>query len=220
MSERSIIFSAPMVRAILEGRKTQTRRVVRAPDIENADVWSRTPDELGRWEWGMSADGGAVGHGGFVRCPYGAPGDTLWVRETWTREVNPMTSRLTGRFLYAATDECDMLDDGDGYAVTNKDGSQRSPWKSPIHMPRAASRLTLRLTDVRVERLQEITDADAIAEGIGPFANNITVDCDTESPRRVFGGLWDSINGRTHPWSSNPWVWVVSFERVEQVVRS
>jgi hypothetical protein len=82
-------------------------------------------------------------------------------------------------------------------------------------MPRWASRITLEITGIKVERLQDITDADAIAEGVGPFANIQTIDCETESPRRTFKGLWESING-TGSWDSNPWLWVISFRRIHQ----
>lgn len=231
MAERPILFSGPMVRAILEGRKTQTRRVVRGDAGENAEVWAapRTIDEP--WEWGLLADHGRAGHGGYTRCPYGAPGDTLWVRETWCHARDPITSKPNGLFHYKADGEDVFEDDGDGYAVENKDGTWKSPWRSPLYMPRWASRLTLRVTDVRVHRLHEVTEEDALAEGVEaprcPNCGYTRVDCGvhldhhlcgpTEPPSATFEFeyLWESINGKRAPWSSNPWVWAVTFEREE-----
>src|SRR5690606_13214326 len=92
---------------------------------------------------------------------------------------------------------------------------ERCGWRPSIFMPKWACRLWLRVDDERVERLQEITSAGAIAEGVGPFANSETIDCDTKDPREVFAGLWDTINGAKAPWTSNPFVWVVTFSRTE-----
>lgn len=192
MKERPIIFSGPMVRAILDGRKTQTRRVLRqqpsGPDLH-----------LCGWDWseGVCVFATRDGLHRETYCPYGAPRDLLWVREAWGQRREGGTV-IGSAPIYRAD------------WVSCPDTPPR--WCPSIHMPRWASRLTLLVKSVRVERLQEISEEDAIAEGIGPFANSLTIDCDTESPRSVFGALWDTINGKRAPWARNPWVWVVDFE--------
>ena len=201
MAEHPILFSAPMVRAILAGKKTQTRRVVKPQP--NGGPRACMVD-LGGATFGLS-DGDLSGE---WPCPYGAPGDTLWVRETWEEVVNSKTdgARATwdGSFrpAYRAT-EPGLL----------------KKWRSPLHMPRKFSRLSLRVLSVRVERVQEISEADARAEGCGLLLGD-ELDADVGARARVeFSRLWDSINGKRAPWDSNPWVWVVEFERVAQAVR-
>lgn len=214
MTERPILFSGPMVRAILERRKTQTRRLVKPQPIGmRFNLRTRTDLESRCVEF-VDDDANYS-----VRCPYGQPGDELWVREAWCAERDSATSKATGRFLYRADGEEVFEDDGDGYAVTNKDGSWKSPWKSSIHMPRRASRLTLRVTGVRVERLHEISEDDARAEGamfhdghgIGHSGWRHDYRGVFATARESFASGWDSINGKRAPWSSNPWVWVVEF---------
>lgn len=222
-SERPILFSGPMVRAILEGRKTQTRRVV-VPSPGQQREWltpqliSSVPHgELinGGWQMhhpraGTRLAGVDVEHNspfGWVRCPYGAPGDTLWVRETWACYGGDeyLYQRIAENVMYRAT----WADDPrcPTYSAGEPVGDRR--WRPSIHMPRWASRLSLLIKSVRVERLQEISEADAIAEGLSP-----TVGEYTGPARSEFAALWDSINAKSHPWASNPWVWVVEFERV------
>lgn len=163
--ERPIIFSTPMVQAILQGRKTQTRRVVKRPEVS------------------------------MQKCPYGQPGDVLWVRESFYPATNTP-------FIYKA----------DGWVGDNT-------WKPSIHMPKDAARIWLKLTDVKVERLQDIAEADAIAEGIEiidqegqkvyrRYDGYYTV---TPSAYVSYWSLWASINGE-ESWLANPWVWVLSFE--------
>jgi hypothetical protein len=185
MKERPILFSGPMVRAILEGRKTQTRRVV------NIDI----DPKVGRF---LEAD--PSGFWGFanddhfpiqcIHCPYGIKGDRLWVRETWTPVSTYEPSAETGA-LYKA----DFIGSEDFVDWR---------WKPSIHMPRWASRITLEITGLRVERLQEISEADAIAEGIQHRTMN--------NPIVEFQWLWESISG-PGSWAMNPWVWVLEFER-------
>lgn len=194
MRERPILFSAPMVRAILDGSKTQTRRIVKEPDngvttaIENGKPFCT--DELGNWLERIS--------------PYGKRGDRLWVRETFCQKSWDTNKGC----YYRATDDVDCIDDGDGYAVINKDGSLKSPWKPSIHMPRWASRITLEITNVRVERLQDISEDDAIAEGCSGKIDGL------EYPSQQYKQLWNKING-DGSWAANPWVWVIDFKRVE-----
>ena len=204
MKERPILFSGEMVRAILEGRKTQTRRVVK-PTQSTPKV---APLRMEPWiidgEW-QEDDNGAPCWSGFhpdypgeakwFSCPYGQPGDRLWVRETWAQHF--------GELRYRA-DEAP-----DGYYHGAKG------WKSSIFMPRAISRITLEITDVRVERVQEISEPDAEAEGITPEFPARAQDI-SGSDQRAFANLWDSINAkRGYGWDANPWVWVVSFRRVQ-----
>lgn len=189
--ERPIIFSGESVRAILAGKKTQTRRTL-SPE------WWRClnpEDEEDRDE-------------GVKQCPHGAVGDRLWVRETFFEIYDRDTMKPEGRYLYAATHhgEVRQMDENGGTAL-RKDGTEKSPWKSPLFMPRAASRLTLDVTLVRVERLHEISDEDGKAEGQGMTWGGGCF-------HRSYAGLWDAINAkRGLPWSSNPWVWVLSFRR-------
>jgi hypothetical protein len=206
--ERPILFSGPMVRAILDGRKTQTRRVVKPqPDFP---LLCRILD--GTW--------GECFSGEDWFCPYGQPGDFMWVREKWNViecfedgeggypfSSIPKTRPAHSCCLYAA----DRIDDG--------------PWRPSIHMPRWASRILLRIKSVRVERLQEITEEGAIAEGVerdsdtGLWKNHdsktslgwIAVD----DPLMSFRTLWYSVNG-IESWDANPYVWVVEFERVAE----
>ena len=168
MRERPILFSAPMVRAILAGTKTQTRRVCKG-QRELSNVHDFQID----------------------RCPYGQLGDRLWVRETWLRH----SVNVPNDYLYRA----DHPDDG-------TIGPAHGGWKPSIHMPRWASRITLEITDVRVERLQDISARDAWAEGITP-----SPDVD---PYHEYRDLWESING-PGSWDANPWVWAVSFKRID-----
>ena len=163
MKSRPIIFDGESVRAILEGRKTQTRRVVKN---KTALEWL-APDDL---------PGGSMFSPAFVAnpenflSPYGFAGDELWVRETFcSRFVDPPgPNGYYDGYWYAATDETPQKVDGDGCTVFRKNGEEASPWISPLRMPREASRLTLRVTDVRVERVRDISEADAMAEGCKP----------------------------------------------------
>lgn len=198
MKERPILFSGEMVRAILAGRKTQTRRVVRhIPMLGEPLAWCAAA---------KAQEPGFV-HivGDYKRfCPYGQPGDRLWVRESFVHKQD-----VPG-YLYKADGEEIIVDDGDGCAVCNKDGSIKSPWKPSIHMPRWASRITLEIVSVRVERLRDISEICCEAElGAAPYSLG-------DSAYDKFRGLWDSINGNSgFGWKENPWVWVIEFKRVE-----
>ena len=194
--EKPILFSAPMVRAILEGKKTQTRRVVKptqsTPRVAplRMEPWlidgEQETDDHGLPCWaGYHPD--YPGEAKWFSCPYGGVGDHLWVRETWNCID---TGRLTQRqdwVRYRATDGEEMY------------------WRPSIHMPRWASRLTLEITGVRVERVQDITHDDAVAEGCYEVEGR-------SWGRLGFSQLWDSINAkRGYSWEANPWVWCVGF---------
>lgn len=204
MKERPILFSGAMVRAILNGRKTQTRRVLKGLALSWLDEFMFTPEFVADPDNAM--------------CPFGVPGDRLWVRETWLQEYDPITvkSYFPPRALYKATESRHCVQfDGDGFAEINKDGTEKSPWRPSIFMPRWASRITLEITKVRVERLQEISEEDCLAEGC-PDALGSEYCIDGMSCRKAwYADLWDSINGKNHPWASNPWVWVIEFQRKE-----
>lgn len=195
MKERPILFSGPMVRAILEGRKTQTRRVVK-------------PQPAGAW----AAPGKRA-------CPYGVDGDLLWVRESlhlgkddyWHYTASP-----------DAIVNVDTRDPRSAAAISWAYHTDRERVPS-IHMPRWASRITLEVTEVRVQRLHDVTDDDADAEGVEPprIAGK-TVDIDGDywagAYRDAYRTLWDELNGkRGHSWETNPFVWVIKFARVAQV---
>ena len=196
--ERPILFSGPMVRALLAGRKTQTRRVVRLDG--NSDDFGFV-----RWQDGYPDGARPVfdicGEVFSRRCPYGQAGDRLWVRETW-QCVSPGPLRdwpgigdQRPRKVSHLNRSCVTIYRADG----EMPGDER--WQPSIHMPRWASRLTLEITGVRVERLHDISEADAIAEG-----------CDSADG---FRELWGSING-DGAWDANPWVWVVVFRQVPE----
>lgn len=232
--ERPILFSAPMVRAIINGDKTITRRILRLPpSLAGADLDVAWPDAA---LWGAAGCGGLHVQFGDashrVRCPYGQPGDTLWVRESFrlpaaVDDLSPAS--VATKAIDAGYREpwCPTVYEADG----GKSDSRRDPlfandWvggdgklRPSIHMPRWASRLTLRVTSVRVERLQDITSEEAQAEGVEP----VPVHGEWAGPRELgqhwsarkpFASLWDEINGDRGAWATNPWVWVVTFERI------
>jgi len=186
MKERPILFNTDMVRALLDGRKTQTRRVVKPQPYMNHDSRAQGNTNL---------------------CPYGQIGDRLWVRETWAYVPKTAYAQSTGVHQIINPNNPDM-------AAVYKAGWERCApsWKPSIHMQRWASRLTLEVTDVRVERVQDISEEDAKAEGC-PVRGNIDA---TKDPIGWFAWLWDSINAkRGYSWDSNPWVWVVAFKLIK-----
>lgn len=215
MKEHPILFTGPMVRAILEGRKTQTRRPIKMPDHESVDRVAYDA-ERGTLELGITLEGNTAGMG-WVRAPF-AVGDRLWVRETWCQQADSLTERLiAGKAHYAA----------DGYEVHNVDGLERSPWRPSIHMPRWASRLTLEVTDIRPERVKNIPQSDALAEGIeyrlaggmspgGSGTYHVGEEHHASTPKEAFACLWDSIYGDGPlAWNTNPWVWATTFKVVK-----
>lgn len=205
--DRPILFKGEMVRAIIDGRKTQTRRLVTLPKRRSLKgegmewVKSIHQDGGGNWiAWSTDAPDiaeftkKAYPNGEGFPCPYGIPGDRLWVREKWLQTES-------GDIVFWA----DCKDD-DNFLIG--DGENHN-WKPSIFMRRAISRLTLEITDVRVERLQDITDDDCFAEGIAAAGDALG------NPRAPYRDLWDAINGKRAPWISNPFVWVISFTRLD-----
>jgi len=188
VKERPILFSAQMVRAILQGRKTQTRRIVKGlPYAPLAFAEFTAADPSGFWGFGHANNPIHC-----IHCPYGETGDRLWVRETHCK--------YGGGFIYRA-DYGNLTPISDGVG---------GPWKPSIHMPRVASRIALEITGVRVERLDDISEADAIAEGCQCAGVPASL-----TNRGAFAKLWESING-PESWAANPLVWVVEFRRCEQ----
>lgn len=200
MKERPILFSGPMVRALLDGSKTQTRRVVKPqPDTRPGMNCTRLvfKDRKGAplLDEALEADPRLY----VSLCPYGQPGDKLWVRESFIHnaaEYEPMMS-MTHPLVPAET-----------FYMADHNGDARGlGWKPSIHMPRALSRITLEITGVRVERLQDISDADSLAEGVDRTNTSIP-----GYAKERYCQLWESING-PDSWDANPWVWVVEFKR-------
>jgi hypothetical protein len=185
--DRPILFSDEMVRAILAGRKSQTRRVIKPqPDVRPKDFMRFYPNITAKNRKHYGTEEHMRRGLPLDFCPYGQVGDRLWVRETWLQDGDI--------YLYKA-------DFGKGVLSDSWNGH----WKPSIHMPRTACRITLEVTNVRVERVQEITRSDAIAEGINPDVSNPIVN---------FELLWNGINEkRGYGWDVNPWVWVVEFTR-------
>ncbi|WP_422649071.1 Phage-related protein [Cupriavidus sp. H18C1] len=212
--ERPILFCGAMVRAILDGRKTQTRRVVKPqpPPAAKAVGTYHYPSDRDVF---YACDAGSLIGGWAQACPYGQPGDRLWVRETWQHENYPLGPYEPGCTAFY---RADYLDDPLGPDLERSTDGIRRRWNPSIHMPRAACRLVLEVTDVRVEQLNDCSEADAIAEGIKP---RLSADgewahyADTGLSTDAIGSyrsLWEQING-PRAWEANPWVWVVEFRR-------
>jgi len=218
MNEKPILFSSEMVQAILAGRKTQTRRVIEPQPIfdgfyyEYKDIpWLKTGDPLP-----------FIGH----LCPHGVPGDQLWVRESWrTVEVD---SGLDG-VLYKADNHFQPIENtqaaADLWCDAHKNAKHGKAWRPSIHMYRWMSRIMLCVVNVRVERLQDISEEDAIAEGLVSWKSEKTdaihygikaSDVWEADPRITYKRLWDKVNSdRGYSFESNPWVWVISFKVVK-----
>ncbi|AGR46360.1 hypothetical protein [Pseudomonas aeruginosa] len=203
MKERPILFTGPMVRAILEGRKTVTRRVVKPqPDFLGSMVDPNTPFK--------TLDAGLHAR---ITCPHGQPGDRLWVREAWAADaqvdaIAPHDLSQGEPIWYPADlsvrqTGCSMISKGRG--------------RPSIHMPRWASRILLEITAVRIERLQDISEKQALAEGVELEGEGVcwagAAGTASDSPVESFRLLWELING-AGSWNTNPWVWVVEFKRV------
>lgn len=225
MTERGIIFSAPMVRALLAGTKTQTRRVAKKqPHHETTAVeWNTAEGAFVPWRLGTGTPNSGRRTGEPLRCPYGVVGDRLWVREAWRTWERPSDS--VDGVLFRADDAFRPIentrDAAERWVDLHANGKHRSRWRSPIHMPRWASRITLEVTEVRAQRLQDISEDDASAEGIKhgelqpAIVNGERSKVAIFDPRTAFAHAWGMINGY-ESWRANPWVWAVTFKRVEQ----
>jgi hypothetical protein len=209
MKEHPILFSGAMVRALIDGSKTQTRRIVKPQPVAN---------HRGKFAFDSFTDDEAIESywqnyplWGPVRSPFGKAGDRLWLREN-LKYVDTLTTRHD-HLLYAADDVrvprepglADWACDGMAFGFANSVPS--------IHMPRWASRITLEVTGVRIERLRDISEADATAEGTTPSI--VGADLDYLKYRAGFQTLWDSLNAsRGYGWDVNPWIWVIEFKRI------
>lgn len=208
MKERPILFNSEMVQAILSGRKTQTRRIIKLDHergFQNPVVRGRA-GEVSSVKFGLS----------HMLCPLGQPGDQLWVRETWQGplvDYDEAYSMFKDPKPYQKVENCVYRADGGPCPeFTDADDDLRQGWRPSIHMPRWASRINLLITGVRVERLNDISQEDAKSEGCcygrGGGVPDLAV-----SPADHFPTLWESIYG-IKSWAANPWVWVIEFERV------
>lgn len=197
MKETPILFTPENYASTVEGRKLQTRRLTGLEDINlDPDCWKLAAAQKGRYHFFHDEeDAGAT-----IRCPYGVAGDKLWVKEGLERHFNVLD------YVRYRSDK---------QLVHGKFWEWMKDTLSPIHMPKWACRLWLELTEVRVERLQEITEEDAKAEGCddGMIAYQATPGLRPASARVVYSRLWKSING-AGSWESNPWVWVLTFQRI------
>lgn len=207
--ERPMLFSEPMVRALLEGSKTQTRRVAKFKPRDAGCNLSFSAMRVGHYMTGNSGSGFVLHAGAGDRtfpliCPYGQPGDRVWVRETFCLDDNGREEWPIFR--------------ADGTALPQRPTTRKpARWTPSIHMPRWASRIQLEIVAVRVERLNACSDVDAVAEGIGLNPSAIGMQL-TNPPGKsmalaMYSELWDSING-AGSWAANPWVWVIEFKRV------
>jgi len=226
MKERPILFNGAMVRAILSGQKTQTRRVVKGIALEWLQPEMFTPEFVADPGNGM--------------CPYGQPGDRLWVRETWGYRGSRISTAWPGiqkvdieysadsqrsEYERPANDDSGIpkqrpCREDEDYIEDYYNGYLTRYWKQwrpSIHMPRWACRLVLEIVSVRVERLNDISESDCWAEGIERStespAQASSQFSDYASPRAAYMHLWESING-PESWTANPWVWVVEFKKV------
>lgn len=228
MTSRPILFSAPMVRALLAGTKTQTRRILK-PQPTDA-MWDAARANLGgdtaraypvvhrTFGIGLRRDDGAFSDVGFIepnmQCPYGKPGDRLWVRETWGLHRHFDITDWERRSVAGLSSDQVLSGLALDYQADWSANQEHCFWRPSIHMPRWASRITLEITGVRVERLQGITGRDVLAEGVDNGKSNPAMGQRYEIMQRLaFAGLWESING-PGSWDANPWVWVVEFKRV------
>lgn len=233
--DRPILFSGPMIRAILDGKKTQTRRVVKPQPPQPEQVRAKAGIDFALFQrddtpgiWYVEGPVWAVRQlmdppipTPSWTCPYGEPGERLWVRESFYCDhcfVGDYERTAAGSRSACEAEWREMVFYGEA-----RDDWKGCEWdggvpglKPSIHMPRWASRLTLEMTDVRVQRVQEISEPDAYAEGIE--TGTVVQDFGMDHARPAFRTLWDSLNAkRGHSWESNPWVWCLTFRRVESI---
>lgn len=213
--ERPILFSGPMVKAILEGRKTQTRRVI---NPQPSEAWMNNPNI----DWSEYYKRGRFGFKKYlwvchptenkeIVCPYGQVGDRLWVRETWAKAA-PCVS-VQPNIVYRANYNHPLDIQPHGYGIPELGNDTK--WRPSIFMPRWASRITLEITNIRVERLHEIRVEDIVAEGVAP-ENNKAYPGHLGIYVEAWREGWDKINGKRKgcAWSNNPWLWVIEFKKL------
>ncbi|HCT7774661.1 TPA: morphogenetic protein [Klebsiella pneumoniae] len=230
MKERGMIFNSEMVRAIVSGRKTQTRRIMKVqPESNQLGLLlitdSTKHSDIGKYHWAESNATGNHVRSKLFSCPFGAVGDQIWVRETFQGplfDYELMDEYLEDSSKFEKPEFCQYAADG-GHRPEYQDADDnlRHGWRPSIHMPRWASRILLEITDVRVERLNAISEEDARAEGIidgGCLNCGEPEPCGCANPEPdatdAFAYLWQSIYGQEN-WNANPWVWVIEFKRVE-----
>lgn len=210
VKERPILMCSSMVRATLAGLKTNTRRIVKPqvkglhndPTVENPDkhplIWVWRHDvEWDRWIW--------------RKCPFGKPEDRLYVRETWRLHDEDYSDPPVSELAQAVRQQ-------DVHYRADEPEQDGAGWRPSIHMPRWASRITLEITDIQVERLHEITEAGAKAEGLSSGEDRSYSHAEHGLPytpyKDAFEALWDKLYGKKHSWLSNPWVWSIRFKRI------
>lgn len=192
---KPILFKTEMIRAILDGKKTQTRRVIKPQPIVDYDsgyvYWKKSQFDIHGMPLSIELP---------KLCPYGTEGDILYVRETWLND-----NHIDGKRGY-----CYKADFSNTFASS-------VCWAPSLFMPKEAARIYLEIKEVRVERLQNISANSAISEGISlpNYAEQYIKDVDYPTPPEIFCELWDSINGKKYSWSSNPFVWVIEFEQID-----
>ncbi|EPY0734828.1 hypothetical protein ACW7YG_002248 [Klebsiella quasipneumoniae] len=226
MTERGMIFNAEMVRAILAGRKTQTRRIMKVqPESNQLGLLlitdSTKHSDIGKYHWAESNATGNHVRSKLFLCPFGAVGDRIWVREGFFPAPLEMQSEPPRKTMWNIAYRDGMQMEKLAPAEYNPTIYNYERWTPSIHMPRWASRILLEITDVRVERLNAISEEDARAEGIidgGCLNCGEPEPCGCANPEPdatdAFAYLWQSIYGQEN-WNANPWVWVISFERIE-----
>lgn len=208
MKESPILMPGPMVRAILDDRKTMTRRVIK-PQPEMEMHGEILPDGTGGYSWEPVLPP-------WPKRPYQI-GQRIWVRETWC--LGEIVGAGIGAW-YVAEGKCPIYRE---YAESNGIACDKVKWRPSIFMPRWMSRITLEITGVRAERLQDISEEDAKAEGVEAISiktlgwrrRELNGEPPDLSYAAAFATLWDSINGKRYPWESNPWVWAVEFRRIK-----
>ncbi|HCM3802175.1 TPA: morphogenetic protein [Klebsiella variicola subsp. variicola] len=227
MKERGMIFNAEMVRAILEGRKTQTRRIMKVqPESNRLGLLlitdSTKHSDIGKYHWAESNATGNHVRSKFFLCPFGAVGDRIWVREAFFPAPLEMQSAPPRKTMWNIAYRDGVQMDKLAPAEYNPTIYNYERWTPSIHMPRWASRILLEITDVRVERLNAISEEDATAEGVPPAGSLLPDYPGTfltpkgyfATAKVAFQRLWESIYGE-ESWKANSWVWVISFKRVE-----
>lgn len=208
MKESPIIFSGEMVRAILDGRKTQMRRPVKWPVRSKSDGVKRRIfgfEDIEEIKTILKDPQKSLLR---IVCPFGQVGDRLWVRESWCPQGDEQGRVIEGKAWYKADGEYIVVLDDDGSMKQNKNGTEASPWKPSIQMPRWASRITLEITDIRIQRVQELSYNDCLSEGVDHK--------DDKKPCQMcFQTLWDSLYAKKgFGWPVNPWVWAITFRTI------